>query len=80
MDAASPSLEDSGIPEPPPMPAPTPQPQQALRLQSKVNSQKYKRVAAASRHSFVGCENDERLLVPMTIKELLLLQYNIIYP
>uniref|UniRef100_A0A2A4IVD4 Uncharacterized protein n=1 Tax=Heliothis virescens TaxID=7102 RepID=A0A2A4IVD4_HELVI len=78
MDAALSSLEHPEIPEPPPMPAPKPQPQQALRVQSKINSQKYKRVAAASRHCmFVGCNNDERLLVPMTIKELLLLQYNI---
>ncbi|XP_047025748.1 uncharacterized protein LOC124634289 [Helicoverpa zea] len=81
MDAALSSLEDPEIPEPPPMPAPTSQPQQALRVQSKINSQKYKRVAAASRHCmFVGCDNDERLLVPMTIKELLLLQYNIYIP
>lgn len=75
MGAASPALEDTGIPEPPPMLAPTHQPQQALQPQPKINSQKYKRVAAASRHCmFVGCENVERLLVP--IKELLL-QYNI---
>lgn len=81
MDVTSPSLEDTGVPEPPPMPAPTHQPQQAPQHQSKVNSQKYKRVAAASRHCmFVGCENIDRLLVPMTIKELLLLQYNIYIP
>lgn len=76
-------ISDAVIPEPPPLPlaVPPPQGQLLLRPVSKINSFKYKRVSASSRHClFVGCERTDRLLVPVTIKEVLLFQYKIYIP
>lgn len=79
-------ITDTMIPVPPPLPPLVPQPtspqeQQLSQSFSKINSQKYKRVSASSRHClFPGCANIERLLVPGTLKEVLLLNYKVYIP
>lgn len=69
----------SHVPVPPPLPPiVVPQP----RNQSvTVTSQTYSRATSTSRHCiFSGCENVERLLVPVRIKEMLLCRYKFYVP
>lgn len=74
--------QDFNIPMPPPLPEQNVNPgRPVLRIVNKVNSRTYKRVAATPNHClFSNCNNNERLLVPSIVKELLIQRYKIYVP
>lgn len=64
--------ESVHIPVPPPLPqVVVPQPRAAETM--RIESQTYRRAVSSSRRCiFSGCENVERRLVPVAVKEMLL--------
>ncbi|XP_045780696.1 uncharacterized protein LOC123877825 [Maniola jurtina] len=75
-------LENENVPVPPPLPSQQiPVQENTSREVPSIISQVYKRVSATSRTClFAGCENQEQLLVPSSLKELLLSRYQVYVP
>lgn len=73
------SSDDFNIPEPPPLPSSRPV---AVQLAApKITSSLYRRAANTSGHCiFINCFENERLLVPCAIKDLLLYHYKFYVP